>query len=275
MSSRGCKRMSRDQIQKQPTVRASLGRYKEVPQIVCTCTKHRTHARTHTHTHTFALIHKPKTHARAHTHSRAHTHTPHTRLHYFRSLSVSLSPPHEKLSPYHPRTALVPFLSSQKPFPLPLGYPQTKALKMCWIGTKNSQILFWLASFVLMSLYKDVENIVKWCPGIKFKSRRDFGPLFKSVQGGATHWYKHKKRLTHANTHTHARTRARTNTHTHTHRQHYFQSLCFPISATREKFKVPSTYRPGTFSIHSETLSCTSRGHTHTHTNGLRQVFDR
>ena len=236
----------------------------------------RTHTHTHTHTHTFALIHKPKTHARAHTHSRAHTHTPHTRLHYFRSLSVSLSPPHEKLSPYHPRTALVPFLSSQKPFPVPLGYPQTKALKMCWIGTKNSQILFWLASFVLMSLYKDVENIVKWYPGIKFKSKRDFGPLFKSVQGGATHWYTHTKRLTHANTRTHART----HTHTHTHTTTLFPiALCFPISATREMFKVPSTYRPGTFSIRSETLSCTSRTHTHTHTHthkwpstGVRQV---
>ena len=35
--------------------------------------------------------------------------------------------------------------------------------------------------------------------------------------------------------------------------------LCFPISATREMFKVPSTYRPGIFSIIPETLSCTCR----------------
>ena len=124
-----------NQIQKQPRVRASL--------LVGTrrCHKLYTHAqnvaRTHTNTHTYALIHKPKTHARAHTLTRACTHTTHThththtRLHYFRSLSVSLSPPHEKLSLYHPRTALVPFLSSQKPFPVPLRYPQTKALKMC------------------------------------------------------------------------------------------------------------------------------------------------
>ena len=112
MSSCSCKRMSRDQIQKQPTVRASLGRYKEVPQIVCTCTKHRTHAHTHTHTHThtFALIHKPKTHARAHTHSRAHTHTPHTRLHYFRSLCLPLSATREAFtvpSTYRPGTVSI------------------------------------------------------------------------------------------------------------------------------------------------------------------------
>ena len=28
-----------------------------------------------------------------------------------------------------------------------------------------------------MSSYKDVENIVKGCPGIKFKSNREFGPV--------------------------------------------------------------------------------------------------
>ena len=133
---------------------------------------------------------------------------------------------------------------------------------MCSIGTKNLLILFWLASSILMSSYKDVENIVKWCPGIKFKSKRDFGPLFKSVQGGATHWYTHK--TSHARKHSHARTRARTNTHTHTHTLTHATTLFpialyFPISATREAFKVPSTYRPGTFSILSETISCTSR----------------
>ena len=44
-----------------------------------------------------------------------------------------------------------------------------------------------LASFLLMLSYKDIENLVKGCPGIKFKSNREFGHLFWSVQGGATH----------------------------------------------------------------------------------------
>ena len=117
MSSYSCKRMSRDHA-----VRASL--------LVGTRNKLYTHARTHARTHTRTDMY---------THTHKHTHT-HTRLHYFRSLSVSLSPPHEKLSRYHPRTALVPFLSSQKPFPVPLGYPQTRGHKRCLIGTKNSQI---------------------------------------------------------------------------------------------------------------------------------------
>ena len=101
MSSYSCKRMSRDQIQKQPTVRVSLlvGTRR---CHVCTCTKHRTRARTHTHTHTqsraraYALIHKPNTHARVLTHSRAHVHTTHSHTHTHdytisdRSLSPSL-----------------------------------------------------------------------------------------------------------------------------------------------------------------------------------------
>ena len=61
--------------------------------------------------------------------------------------------PPEKYSRYHPRTALVSFLSSQRPFHVPLGYPQKNGLKRCSTGKKNSQILFSLASFLLMSSY--------------------------------------------------------------------------------------------------------------------------
>ena len=135
--------MSRDQIQKQTRLRASL--------LVCTRRCHtviythkkshkrkhphaRTRARANTHTHTHTHTSHKTSHARRHTHTHTNTHV--------RSLSVSLSPPPEKLSRYHPRTALVPFLSSQKPFPVPLGYPQTRGLKRCSIGTKNSQIVF-------------------------------------------------------------------------------------------------------------------------------------
>ena len=58
---------------------------------------------------------------------------------------------------------------------------------------------------------------------------------------------------TQTHTRTHARTHARTKTHTHTHTTTLLPiALCFPISATREMFKVPSTYRPGTFSILTE-----------------------
>ena len=142
---------------------------------------------------------------------------------------------------------------------------------MCWIGTKNSQILFWLASFVLMSLYKDVENIVKWCPGIKFKSRRDFGPLFKSVQGGATHWYKHKK-TSHARKHSHARTHARTHEHTHTHTDNTISNHSVFLSPPPEKC---SRYHPRTALV---PFLSTQRpfpvplGDTHTHT---QMAFDR
>ena len=73
-----------------------------------------------------------------------------------------------------------------------------------------------------------------------------------------------------ARTQTHKRTLARTyvGTHEHTHTHTYTHThtttlfpvaLCFPIYATREMFKVPSTYRPRIFSILPETLSCTSR----------------
>ena len=119
MSSYSCKRMSRDQNSKATESSGlSFGRYKEVPQIVYTCTKRRTHADTHTHKHA-------RTHARTHGRTHVHTHT-HTRLHYFQLLSVSQSTLPEKCSRYHPRTALVPFLSSQRPFPVPLEYSPKK-----------------------------------------------------------------------------------------------------------------------------------------------------
>ena len=117
MSSYSCKRMSRDQIQKQPRVRAFWSVQGGATNCIHTHAHARTHRRTHVHTHT-------------------HTHT--TTLF---PISVSLSLPDEKFSRYHPPTALVPFLSSQKPFPVPLGYPQTRGLKRCSISTKNSQIL--------------------------------------------------------------------------------------------------------------------------------------
>ena len=93
-----------------------------------------------------------------------------------------------------------------------------------------------LASFLLMSSYKDIENLVKGCPGIKFKSNREFGPLFWSVQGGATnciHMHKtsHAHTHTHTQTRTHARTEERMYTHTHTHthtRLHYFDRSLSP-----------------------------------------------
>ena len=104
--------MSRDQIQKQPRVRASL--------LVCT---RRCHTLIHTHTQNVA---RTQTHTRtpARTCARTNTHD-----YTISNRSVSLSPPPEKCSRYHPRTALVPFLSSQRPFPVPLGYPQKMALK--------------------------------------------------------------------------------------------------------------------------------------------------
>ena len=74
-----------------------------------------------------------------------------------------------------------------------------------------------------------------------------------------THTHTHTRTHTYTHTHTHARTHARTHTHSHTHTTTLFPfALCFPIYATREMFKVPSTYRPGIFSILPETLSCTS-----------------
>ena len=118
-----------------------------------------------------------------------------------------------------------------------------------------------------MSSQKDVENIVKGCSGIKFKSNRQFGPIFWCVQGGATHGYTYTKRRTHANTQTHARTHARTHKHTHTHTHTHTHIHDYTISNRslfpylRHPRNVQGTiqYRPGTFSILSETLSCTSR----------------
>ena len=70
-------------------------------------------------------------------------------------------------------------------------------------------------------------------------------------------------------THMHTCMHTHTHAHTHTHTTTLFPiAPCFPIYATREMFKVPSTYRPGTFSILSETLSCTSRIPTK---NGLKR----
>ena len=124
-----------------------------------------------------------------------------------------------------------------------------------------------------MSSYKDVENIVKDVQGSNSKATESSGLSFgryKEVPHIDTHTQNVARTQTH--TRTHVRTNARTHTHTHT-RLHYFQSLCFPISATREMFKVPSTYRPGTFSILSETLSCTSRIPTQKMAlKGVRQV---
>ena len=72
--------------------------------------------------------------------------------------------------------------------------------------------------------------------------------------------YSCTKRHTHARTHTHTRTEECMYTRTHTHMTTLFPiSVCLPLSARREVFKVPSTYHPGTFSILSETLSCFSR----------------
>ena len=69
----------------------------------------------------------------------------------------------------------------------------------------KSQILFWLVSFVLMSSYKDVENIVKGCSGIEFKSNREFGPLFL-VNTRWCHTLIHTHITSHAYRHRHALT---------------------------------------------------------------------
>ena len=107
-----------NQIQKQPTVRASL--------LVGT---RRCHTLIHTHKTSHARKHThARTHARTCARTNTHTHT-HTHDYTISNRSVSLSPPPEKCSRYHPRTALVPFLSSRRPFPVPLGYPQKMALK--------------------------------------------------------------------------------------------------------------------------------------------------
>ena len=71
---------------------------------------------------------------------------------------------------------------------------------MCSIGTKNSQILFWLASFVLTSLYKDVENIVNDVQGSNSKANETSGlsfGLYKEVPHVDTHTHKtsHARKL--------------------------------------------------------------------------------
>ena len=204
------------------------------------------HARKHTHARTYMR-----------THEHTHTHT-HTRLHYFQLLSVSLS-----MSPE------VSFLSSQRPFHVPLGYPQKNGLKRCTTIKKNSQILFSLASFLLMSsrgCKRMSRDQIQKQPTVRASLGR-----YKEVPQIVCTCTKHR---THARTHTHthirtdtqtqnARARAHTLARAHTHTTHtttlFPIALCLPLSATREAFKVPSTYRPGTFSILSETLSCTSR----------------
>ena len=219
--------MFRDQIQKQPTVRASL--------LVCT---RRCHTLINTHKTSHARKH---THARTHVHAHARTHT-HTRPHYFQLLSVSLSMPPE-----------VSFLSFQRPFHVQLGYPQKNGLKRCTTGKKNSQILFSLASFLLMSSCSckrmSMDQIQKQ-PTVRASllvGTRRCHKLYAHAQNIArtharthtrSHWYTNPKR-------TRAHTLARAYTHT-THTTTLFPiALCLPLSATREAFTVPSTYRPG------------------------------
>ena len=178
------------------------------------------HARRHTHTHTQTRTHA-RTEERTYTHTHTHTHT-HTQRHYSRSFSASLSPPPEKCSRYHPRTALVPFLSSQRPFPVPLGYPQENGLKRCSTGKKNSQILFSLASFLLMSSYsykRMSRDQIQKQPTVRASllvGTRRCHKLYTHAQNVA-----HTHARTHAHTHTYAlihkpRMHARARTHTHT-----------------------------------------------------------
>ena len=106
-----------------------------------------------------------------------------------------------------------------------------------------------------------------------------------------THARTHAHTHTHARTHTHVRSyalihksktheRAHTHSRVHAHTPHTHKhtttlipiALYLPLSATREAFTVPSTYRPGTFFILSENLSCTPRIPTN---KGLKNVFDR
>ena len=131
--------MYRDQIQNQTRLRASL--------LVCT---RRCHTLIHTHKTSHARKHPhARTHARAH--ARTHTHT-HTTTLFPITLCFPISATREMFK-VPSSTALVPFLSSQRPFPVPFGYPQKKkkkkkkGLKRCSTGKKNSQILFSLASF--------------------------------------------------------------------------------------------------------------------------------
>ena len=103
LMSYSCKRMSRDQIQKQPRVRAFLlvgtrrchKLYIHAQNVARTQTHTHTHVRTDTQTQNARA--RAHTHARAHTtHTHTHTHTrthAHTQLHYFRSLSPSLRHP--------------------------------------------------------------------------------------------------------------------------------------------------------------------------------------
>ena len=158
-----------------------------------------------------------------------------TRLHYFQLLSVSLSTPPEKYSRYHPRTALVPFLFSQRPFPVPLGYPppppthtHPKGLKRCSTGKKTSQILFSLASFLLMSsdsCKRMSRDQIQKQPTVRASllvGTRRCHKLYTRAQNVAP---------ARAHTHTRARANARTHgrTHVHTHK-HTHTTTLFPIA---------------------------------------------
>ena len=91
------------------------------------CTKHRMHTHTHAHTHTHTHTHTHKTsHARKHTHARTHARA-HARTHIYTTtlfpiaLCFPVSATREMFK-VPSSTALVPFPSSQRPFPVPLGY---------------------------------------------------------------------------------------------------------------------------------------------------------
>ena len=128
-----------------------------------------------------------------------------------------------------------------------------KGLKGCSTGKKTSQVLFSLASFLLMSSYS--------CKRMSRDQIQKQPTVRASLLVGTRRCHKlytHAQNVARARTHTHGRTHV--HTHKHTHTTTLFPiALCLPLSGTREAFKVPSTYHPGTFSILSETLSCTSR----------------
>ena len=188
-----------------------------------------THTHTHTHIHTHTRAHA-RMHSWTHVHTHIHTHT-HTTTLFPISLFLPLSAIRAFKVPSTYRSGTFSILSET--LSCTSRIPTNKGPKKVFHRYK--------ASFLLMSSYKDIENIIKGCPGIKFKCNREFGPLFWWIQEGDTHWFIR----THADTDTHSRKNARARAHTHTHRLRFSlpenQQLCpFCVDTIKDKCHVPN-----------------------------------
>ena len=211
--------MFRDQIQKQPTVRASL--------LVCT-------RRCHTLINTHKMLHARKhTHARTHVHAHARTHT-HTHDHTISNCS---------LFPYlcHPRYLFYP---PRDPFTYRSDTHKKNGLKRCTTGKKNSQILFSLASFLLMSSCS--------CKRMSRDQIQKQPTVRASLLVGTRRCHKlyaHAQNIAR----THARTHAHTHTHTHT-RSHWYTNPKRTRACTHTRARI-HTHHTHDYTISDRSLS--------------------